>query len=213
MSKIKVAYVTSSDFKKQENEVFIDNCLLDDGTPVKDIFDFEIRKENIKELLEVDLNIMVQAEVIQAYSQIKIPCIVEHAGLIFDDYLAKSYPGGLTKPMWNTLDMNFISETGSANRRATARAIVAYCDGKSVETFVGETIGKLAPKPKGKRKFYWDTVFIPECAETNGMTYAEIVDSPKFGLKYKVEKLSQSSKAMLKFLNRLRANPHTELWS
>jgi hypothetical protein len=59
--------------------------------------------------------------VASAYAQVKVPCIVEHAGLIFDDYKDRSYPGGLTKPMWNTLRDRFIEETRSANRGATAR--------------------------------------------------------------------------------------------
>src|SRR5687767_15966820 len=94
--KMKIVYVTSSSFKEEENKVFLANCLLD-RTPVKDLFEFEIRKVPITEMLEVDLRVMVQAEVTNAYSQIKVPCIVEHAGIIFDEYKDKSYPGGLTK--------------------------------------------------------------------------------------------------------------------
>ena len=79
---------------------------LEDGTPVTDIFDFHIRRVEIKEVLETDLRTMVMAEVTEAYSNIKVPCIVEHAGLIFDEY--RSYPGGLTKPMWDFLGEKFI---------------------------------------------------------------------------------------------------------
>ena len=46
---------------------------------------------------------MVRQEVKAAYAQLSIPCIVEHAGLIFADYKDHNYPGGLTKPMWNAL--------------------------------------------------------------------------------------------------------------
>src|SRR4051812_15327036 len=99
--KIKVVYVTSSEFKKQENRVFVEHSELVDGTPVKDLFEFEIRDVSIRELLEVDLTVMVREEVVRAYSSIQVPCIVEHAGLIFDAYRDSWYPGGLTKPMWN----------------------------------------------------------------------------------------------------------------
>ena len=37
-----------------------------------------------------------------------------------------------------------------------------------------------------------------------GKTYAEIVDDPKFGLEFKVLNLSQSTHAMLDFLEYLR---------
>ena len=211
----KIVYVTSSRFKEEENKVFVANCKLANGSSVKDMFEFEIRKVPITEMLEVDLCVMVQAEVTNAYSQIKVPCIVEHAGLIFQDYEDKSYPGGLTKPMWNALGENFIQETHSAGRRAIARAVVAYCDGKSVQTFTGETKGVLANSPRGARRFYWDTVFIPDApsGKAGDKTYAEIVETPRLGLKYKMTKLSQSGKAMLSFLEFLRTEGPPKLWT
>jgi non-canonical purine NTP pyrophosphatase (RdgB/HAM1 family) len=134
--------------------------------------------------------------VIKAYSQIKVPCIVEHAGLIFSNY--SSYPGGLTKPMWNILKDNFITETGAAGRKAQAKAVVAYCDGVEVKTFTGVTKGRIAAAPRGSRRFYWDTIFEP--VNGRGLTYAEIVESR--GIEEKV-KISQSSKAMLDCLSHL----------
>jgi XTP/dITP diphosphohydrolase len=212
--KTTIVYVTSSPFKAEENKVFQKVCKMTDGSRVQDLFAFDIRRVQIKEVLEVDLRVMVQAEVTQAYSQIKVPCIVEHAGLVFHEYKNKSYPGGLTKPMWDTLQDKFIEETRSAGRKVIARAVVAYCDGKCVETFVGETTGKLAAKPRGSRKFYWDTVFIPDGAtgKAAGKTYAEIVADPLLGLAFKMEKFSQSSKAMLKFLEYRRKTGTSPFW-
>src|SRR5207248_9602557 len=123
-----------------------------DGRLIGDLFAFRIRDVPVKERLETDLAAMVEAEVREAYSVIKIPCIVEHAGLIFVDYAAQSYPGGLTKPMWNTLGDRFVEETKAAGRAAIARAVVAYCDGMSIRTFVGETRGQLVARPRGQRQ-------------------------------------------------------------
>jgi XTP/dITP diphosphohydrolase len=211
---LKVVYVTSSDFKKEENRVFAQHCEVKRAR-VKDSFEFEFRNVPIRELLEVDLTVMVREEVLRAYSQIQVPCIVEHAGLIFDDYRDSWYPGGLTKPMWNTLGDRFLKETNSAGRRAVARAVVAYCDGKRTYTFVGETPGTLADSPRGSRHFYWDTVFIPEdpSGKTAGKTYAEICDDRSLGLPYKMINLSQSSRAMVEFLTFLRHNPQPDLWN
>jgi XTP/dITP diphosphohydrolase len=209
--KIHIVYVTSSNFKKNENEIFVENCKLHDGSLVREKFEFEIRPVPIKEMLEVKIDAMVMEEVTKAYSEIKVPCIVEHAGLIFEGY--DSYPGGLTKPMWNALQDSFIVETKSAKRRATARAVVAYCDGKSVSTFVGETPGTISESPRGKREFYWDTVFMPDdpSGKSKNKTFAEISDDPGLGLMYKMTALSQSTKAMLKFLDfRLKHSP--DLW-
>jgi XTP/dITP diphosphohydrolase len=209
--KIHVVYVTQNEYKKKENDVFVENCQLPDGTPIQNAVEFETRPVPIKEVLDEDLEAMVMAEVTKAYSEIKVPCIVEHAGLIFDGYA--SYPGGLTKPMWNVLGNRFVEETHSADRRATARAVVAYCDGQSVRTFVGETTGTISAKPRGSRLFYWDTVFIPDdpSGKVKNKTYAEIVDDPNFGLKYKVTHLSQSTKAMLRFVE-FRISQPPGLW-
>lgn len=210
-----VTYVTSSTFKIEENKIFWAKCQLSDGTRVCDQFCFEYRKVEIPERLEVDIEKMVRDEVREAYAKLRIPCIVEHAGLIFDDYDTLSYPGGLTKPMWNTLGPEFIKETNSAGRGAIARAVVAYCDGKRIRTFTGETTGRISAVPKGDRKFYWDTVFIPNdpTGKCKDKTYAEIVADTHLGLEFKVQELSQSTKAMKKFLDSLRSSGGVGLWS
>lgn len=211
MTRVTITYVTSSSFKREENRILRSECMLSDGTLAGDLFDFEITELTIREALEVDISVMVTEEVKAAYRILKVPCIVEHAGLIFNDYRSASYPGGLTKPMWNTLSTSFIEETHSAGRTATARAVVAYCDGKRVHTFVGETEGIISTEPRGSRAFYWDTVFIPTEHNPDELTYAEIVDRGDLGLQYKVSKLSQSTKAMMSFLEWRRRN-EPELW-
>lgn len=213
-NKIRVVYVTSSPFKREENTAFIHECTLKNGARIDDVFDFDIRPVPIQEILNVDLSVMVSAEVVSAYSQLKVPCIVEHAGLIFSEYADRSYPGGLTKPMWDTLKDNFVEETRSAGRRAIARAVVAYCDGKQVQTFVGERTGTIADHPRGSRDFYWDTVFIPDdsSGRSSGLTYAEIVGSTSLGLAYKMRELSQSSAAMKQFLEFRLTAGEPDLW-
>ena len=211
-SKQRIVYVTSSEAKAEENNIFKAKATLPEGGLISDFFTFEIWSVPIKETLEMDLRVMVQSEVVTAYSQIHVPCIVEHAGLIFEGYEDKHYPGGLTKPLWNTFEDQFLVETHSAGRTVIARAVVAYCDGMSVQTFVGETKGRLGNGVKGNRNFYWDRVFIPEDAQTKGLTYSEIVEHPEFGLDYKVLKLSQSTKAMLKLLSYLRKLGQPILW-
>jgi XTP/dITP diphosphohydrolase len=212
--KIRVVYVTSNPYKTEENAALVQSCVLSDGTLVGNAFEFDIRPVSIQEILNVDLALMVSAEVVNAYSELKVPCIVEHAGLIFEEYAAKSYPGGLTKPMWDTLGERFVAETGSAKRPAIARAVIAYCDGKAVKTFVGERRGTIADKPRGSRSFYWDTVFIPDdpSGKVKNLTYAEIVERSELGLSYKMKELSQSTIAMKQFLEFRRGSGDPELW-
>lgn len=206
---INVNYVTSSDYKREENKVFLDKCTLSDGSKVCDNFKFNLYKLNIPERLEVDLEQIVIHEVREAYNILKVPCIVEHAGLIFEKYIGRNYPGGLTKPLWNTLGNDFLIETNSKGLNVIAKAVIAYCNGKEVNTFIGETAGVLADTPRGNRKFYWDTIFIPD--PKSNLTYAEIVEQK--GLDYKLINYSQSIKAMTAFLDYLKANPVDDFWS
>jgi inosine/xanthosine triphosphate pyrophosphatase family protein len=115
--------------------------------------------------------------------------------------------------MWNELGTKFLNETHAKNRPCRAKAVVAYCDGQKILTFVGETSGTIAESPRGNRDFYWDTVFIPDPGNTTirGKTYAEIVDDPGLGLEAKVVHFSQSSRAMLRFLEYRFHNPPA-LW-
>ena len=203
--------MTSSKFKIEENLKFCNLFKINDK-PIKDLIKFNFNSLAIKETLEPDLKLMVTNEVLQAYLKVKVPCIVEHAGLIFREKEDQNYPGGLTKAMWNTLGEDFSELTGMAGKPVIARAVIAYCDGHRIHTFTGETLGTLSPTPKGDRSFYWDTVFIPDDpldTELQGKTYSEIVESR--GVEYKIEKLSQSSKAMKKFCEHFLLE-ETDFW-
>lgn len=211
--KLTVVYATKSSFKQHELDEWLAHARTPDDRPISQAVRFDVRTIDVKEVLDVDLEVIVAKEVRDAYAQLRVPCIVEHAGLVFEHRSGQNYPGGLTKPMWNALGDQFIEETRSAGLRAVARAVIGYCDGTSVRCFVGETSGTIAEAPRGSREFYWDTIFIPDVAESvlEGLTYAEIVDSPEYGLPYKVVELSQSFKAMRAFLDYRQAN-EPPLW-
>jgi XTP/dITP diphosphohydrolase len=213
--KRRIVYVTSSDFKKMECQIFLEHGKLDDGTLVSDLVHFEFREKPVLQILEVDIEKMVRAGVVNAYREIKVPCIVEYAGLVLEKYLSKTYPGGLSKAMWNAFGNDFLSETYMSSQRAIARAVIAFCDGKQIHAFTGETKGTLADSPRGDRQFYWDTVFIPDKDEGGDgvSTYSEIVADPDRGLQFKMDKLSQSAKAIRKFADFLRQQSKCGLWN
>ena len=193
---IHINYVTSSEFKRQEAKLLLETNRTS-GQPWSELVEFEFREHSVQEALLVKLDELVIAEATSAYKELRIPCIVEHAGLEFSGHETSGYPGGLTKAMWNALGGNFVEETGSANRAATAVAVVAYCDGMDVHVFEGKTPGRIAEQPRGDREFYWDTIFVPD-ADPKQRTYAEIVAAE--GLKHKVAELSQSAIALRSFL-------------
>ncbi|MEA2873040.1 MAG: XTP/dITP diphosphohydrolase [Hyphomicrobiales bacterium] len=199
--KIEVIYSTTNPHKQAEIRATCDSIpvVMPDGSSalIGDVFTFVFRDGRPVEPLERDLEQMVNHKVLSAYRTLLVPCIAEHAGLVFSEHVNQNYPGGLTQPMWDALGARkFVDETSSAGRQTIARAVIGYCDGLKVRCFVGETEGSLADRPRGNREFYWDTVFVPK-GQTS--TYAEICDDPSRGLTTKVA-LSQSTKALVKFL-------------
>ena len=65
---------------------------------------------------------------------------------------------------WDSLEADnfskFFSKKGTAS--ATAKTIVAFCDGKKITTFEGIIQGTIVSPPRGNRDFQWDCVFQPE---------------------------------------------------
>jgi len=199
-SPISVIYCSWSSFKKEEWGCIKDVFELDEKPGYKpgQLFNLEFRNVPTTEPLLCDLEKMVSFKVESAYRLVRVPCIVEHAGLVLEGYEEKSFPGGLTQPMWDALDApRFVASCSTLSTRATARAVIGYCDGMNIKTFVGETNGSLAATPRGSRAFYWDTIFCPDGFDDR--TYAEIVGDDRSGLIKKLE-VSQSIKALKKFM-------------
>src|SRR3981189_1135765 len=144
---IQIIYCSRSPFKKEEWDTAKDALLFDSKSnwPLGQLFRFEFRDVPTSEPLLCDLESMVRFKVESAYGSVRVPCIVEHAGLILEGYEGKSFPGGLTQPMWDALDApQFVASCSPLSARAIARAVVGYCDGLNVLTFVGDTKGSLS---------------------------------------------------------------------
>jgi inosine/xanthosine triphosphate pyrophosphatase family protein len=204
---IQIVYCSWSPFKKEEWGLAKDTVAFDStGKKLGEMFDLKFRRVKTTEPLLCDLEAMVRFKTESAYRQVQVPCIVEHAGLILEGYEAKSFPGGLTQPMWDSLEPEqFVACCSTLTDRAIARAVVGYCDGLNVHTFVGETKGRLSKTPKGMRQFYWDTIFCPD--GFGDKTYAEIVKDDRSGLGDKLA-ISQSVQALKKFMQyRMNSEP------
>jgi len=207
-SSIPIVYCSRSNFKEEEWNAVRHQFELDSrpGQKLGDLFDLEFRKVPTREPLLCDLEEMVHFKAESAYEATRVPCIVEHAGLILEGFEASSFPGGLTQPMWDALQAErFVASCSQLSSKAIARAVIGYCDGMSIESFVGEMTGTLSKVPKGDRAFYWDTIFCPDGFD--GKTYAEIVANNGDGLLRKLA-VSQSIKALKAFMQyRLQNEP------
>lgn len=200
MNRRTIFYATRSPFKDEELSIIANTDFVDEFSVthrIGDLIDFRVSDVPTEEPLEINLEEMVRHKARSAYKRILAPCIVEHAGLILEKNADRGFPGGLTQPMWNALGPEgFLDRIGCGGERATARAVVGYCDGMSTYTFVGETNGQLAQTPTAGRGFYWDVIFKPD-GDPSGRTYAEISDVDG-GLEDKL-RISQSTKAIGKF--------------
>jgi XTP/dITP diphosphohydrolase len=195
VTKPKIVYCSSSKWKKEEWEV-ARHFEYEPGITAESVIDFEFRKVSTQEPLLRKIEDMVREKAISAYKATLVPCVVEHAGLILDGYEAVAFPGGLTQPMWDALGAeNFVASCAVLSSQAVARAVIGYCDGAEIRTFVGETRGTLRGRPAGNRGFYWDPVFCPD--GFGGKTYAEMAE---VNLADKL-KISQSIKALWKFID------------
>ncbi len=206
----KIRYATKSPFKREEVIELLDVVLPANGShpaiTVRSAFDFEFHDVVLAEPLERDLETMVRHKVKSAYRQVMAPCVVEHAAIILEKFKVQSFPGGLTQPMWDAVGSEgFVKSMEWAGKRALARCLIAYCNGRRVVTFVGDTYGMLADTPRLGREFYWDTVFCPEGGD--GRSYSEIA-AGSGGIREKME-YSQSTKAFIQLFEYLLADKDT----
>ena len=110
MKRITIFYATRSRFKREELETVSSEIQYKDQgglfRQIGSLIDFRISDIPTDEPLEIDLEKMVRHKVRSAYSRLLAPCIVEHAGLVFDAHAPTGFPGGLTQPMWDALTVD-----------------------------------------------------------------------------------------------------------
>lgn len=116
--------------------------------------------KKISEIQSDDMKEIVIDKVIKGFKEIGRPIIVEQTGLFIEEF--GKLPGGLTQVFWDSLKADKFSEYFSkGNASATAKTVIAFCDGKNIFTYEGEVKGKIVSPPRGDRSFQWDCVFEP----------------------------------------------------
>jgi non-canonical purine NTP pyrophosphatase (RdgB/HAM1 family) len=131
---------------------------------------------DLPEIQSVDVEEVVAHKARAAWEAVRRPVLVEDTGL----YLAAldGLPGALVR--W------FVERVGAAgicalvpagaDRSATARTALGWCDGGDVRTFTGEVAGWVPEAPRGAGGFGWDSAFRPDGAPG---TFAELGDADK----------------------------------
>lgn len=124
-------------------------------------FPVEHVKIDLDELQSLDLKEIVEHKVRQAYEKIKKPVIVEDVSLEFSA-LGK-LPGPFIKFFVEEMKAEDIcSLLEGKSRKAIARCVFGYFDGKDLKLFEGRLDGEIAKVPAGDCGFGWDRMFIPD---------------------------------------------------
>lgn len=118
-------------------------------------------KIDLIEIQSLDLYEVVDHKVRQAYEHVRAPVLVEDVSLEFCAW--GRLPGTFIKFFVDEVPFELIcGMLNGQDRRAIARCVFGYYDGKEVEFIEGSLRGKIAEKPAGENGFGWDKIFIPD---------------------------------------------------
>lgn len=124
-------------------------------------FPVEHKKIDLDEIQSLDLQRIVRHKARQAYAKIKKPVLVEDVALEF--HALGKLPGPFIRFFVDKLPFQTIcSLVSGKSRKATARCVMGYYDGKTIKLFEGKLDGEIAKKPAGKNGYGWDRIFIPK---------------------------------------------------
>ncbi|MDD2871150.1 MAG: non-canonical purine NTP pyrophosphatase [Candidatus Gracilibacteria bacterium] len=147
-------------------------------------------KIDLDEIQSMDLKEIVEHKVKQAYEIIKKPVIVEDVSLEFE--ALNGLPGPFIKFFIEKIPLeNICNMIGDDNRKATAKCVFGYYDGKDLELFESSLEGKIAKIPSGNNGYGWDKIFIPNGYDITRASLNEIDDKKTYLQIKPFEKLKQ----------------------
>ncbi|MBI5346016.1 MAG: non-canonical purine NTP pyrophosphatase [Chlamydiae bacterium] len=117
-------------------------------------------KLDLDELQSLDLRVIVAHKLQQAYEKIHSPVLVEDVSLEFA--ALGRLPGPFIRFFIDEVPMDTLCSLVSKDRKATARCVYGYTDGKRQEFFEGKLEGTIAEHPAGDNGYGFDKIFIPD---------------------------------------------------
>jgi non-canonical purine NTP pyrophosphatase (RdgB/HAM1 family) len=118
---------------------------------------------DVEEIQSHDLAEVAKHKAMRAYEIIQKPVLVEDVGLEFE--ALNGLPGPFIKffvAHEDGLENCCRMLDGFKSRRAIARSVFAYYDGKEVVLLEGSLPGTIADHPKGENGWDWDYIFCPD---------------------------------------------------
>lgn len=91
---------------------------------------------------------------------IKDPFFIEDSGLFIE--ALNGFPGPYSSYVFKTIGNKGILKLmdGISNRKAYFKAVIAYFDGKTIQTFDGIVEGEIATEIRGNKGFGFDPIFL-----------------------------------------------------
>ena len=134
-------------------------------------------KTTLEEIQSNSLNEIAKRKVIDAFTKIQKPVIIEDDGLFINSL--NGFPGPYSSYAYDTIGNKGIIQLlqNSEHRDAKFVAIIAYCNGiDEVKLFESSIPGKIS-KEIEKGGWGYDPIFIPD---GESKTYANVSDKDKF---------------------------------
>ncbi len=127
----------------------------------EEILGFKLKNLNLDldEIQAIEVEKVIEHKAREAFKKIKKPLIVEDTGLYFEAW--NGMPGALSKLFDEAIGYNNLCKLLKNNRKAKAKTVIGYFDGRNYRNFVGEISGAIAMAPRGRTNFGWDAIFIP----------------------------------------------------
>lgn len=163
MSKTEITLITGNEDKVREFERLLGIRL-------------NHQKLDLPEIQATDVREVARAKAEKAYELLGRPCLVDDTGLTISAW--GQLPGALIHWFLDNVGNEGILKMLAPDKPRAAHVTTAlgYCDEYGSKIFEGELKGEIAPEPRGKNGFGYDSIFMPE---GRGKTFAEMTNKQK----------------------------------
>ncbi len=149
---------------------------------------------DLPEIQSMDLEEVVRHKARAAWERLRRPVLVEDTSLELAGL--GGFPGPLVRWLLVSVGPEGIARLAHAfaDPRATVRCMACACDGGDEVVGLGVVRGRIAERPRGRKGFGWDSIFIPD--EGDGRTYAQMPPALKNSLSHRRKALEALGEAL-----------------
>ncbi|RLG77468.1 MAG: non-canonical purine NTP pyrophosphatase, RdgB/HAM1 family [Thermoprotei archaeon] len=198
---LRIPFVTKNEHKVAEANIVLKKYGVE-VYPVN-LKKIEVQSESLEKIAALAAKI--------AYRKLRMPVVVEDAGLFID--ALSGFPGPYSSYVYKTIGIKGVLKLmeGISDRSAKFRAVVALAYSGGVKLFKGVVKGIISLEAKGTKGFGFDPIFIPE---GHAKTFAELGTEEKCSVSHRGKAFEQLGKWIVenkdKLIPEFRASPRVE---